>query len=74
MEVPLGRCLRLPMEFGHFPMTAERSLQFGHLHAVFGNLTGEDARPTLWRGRPRPRLTAGRSNKRDWPMRFSNAI
>src|SRR5215472_10682713 len=30
-------------------------LQFGHLHAVFGNLTGEDARPTLWRGRPRPR-------------------
>jgi len=23
--------------------------------AVFGNLTGEDARPTLWRGRPRPR-------------------
>ena len=25
------------------------------MHAVFGNLTGEDARPTLWRGRPRPR-------------------
>jgi hypothetical protein len=23
--------------------------------AVFGNLTGGDARPTLWRGRPRPR-------------------
>jgi hypothetical protein len=21
-----------------------------------GNLTGEDARPTLWRGRPRPRF------------------
>jgi len=33
----------------------QRPLQFGHLHAVFGNLTGEDARPTLWRGRPRPR-------------------
>src|SRR5215470_17767721 len=38
-----GRRLRLP-------------LQFGHLHAVSGNLTGGDARPTLWRGRPRPRL------------------
>src|SRR5215471_20175868 len=26
--------------------------------AVFGNLTGGDARPTLWRGRPRPRWPA----------------
>ena len=26
-----------------------------NFQAVFGNLTGEDARPTLWRGRPRPR-------------------
>ena len=27
-----------------------------HLKAVFGYLTDEDARPTLWGGRPRPRL------------------
>ena len=26
-----------------------------NFEAVFGNLTGEVARPTLWRGRPRPR-------------------
>jgi len=26
-----------------------------NFQAVFGNLTGEDARPTMWRGRPRPR-------------------
>ena len=26
-----------------------------NFQAVFGDLTGEDARPTLWRGRPRPR-------------------
>ena len=26
-----------------------------NFQAVFGNLTGEVARPTLWRGRPRPR-------------------
>src|SRR5262249_5128311 len=35
-------------------------LKTGHwslanFQAVFGNLTGEVARPTLWRGRPRPR-------------------
>jgi len=29
-----------------------------NFQAVFGNLTGEVARPTLWRGRPRPRLHA----------------
>ena len=33
------------LEFGHFPQTAERSLEFGHFQAVFGDLTGEDARP-----------------------------
>jgi hypothetical protein len=27
-----------------------------NFQAVFDNLTGEDARPTLWRGRPRPRM------------------
>jgi len=26
-----------------------------NFQVVFGNLTGEVARPTLWRGRPRPR-------------------
>jgi len=31
-----------------------------NFQAVFGNLTGEVARPTLWRGRPRPRLEFGR--------------
>ena len=30
-------------------------LGLANFQAVFGNLTGEDARPTLWRGRPRPR-------------------
>ena len=28
---------------------------FANFQAVFRDLTGEDARPTLWRGRPRPR-------------------
>jgi hypothetical protein len=44
--------------------------QGANFRVVFGNLTGEDARPTLWRGRPRPRLefghfpmTAERSNR-----------
>ena len=30
-----------------------------NVQAVFGNPTGEDACPTLWRGRPRPRLVFG---------------
>jgi len=38
------RCLRRPWSLANFL-------------AVFGKLTGEDARPTLWRGRPRPRLS-----------------
>jgi len=29
--------------------------RLANLQAVFGDLTGDDARPTLWRGRPRPR-------------------
>ena len=35
------------------------SWNLANFQAVFGNLTGEDARPTLWRGRPRPRLQFG---------------
>src|SRR5215468_6346485 len=33
----------------------QRPWSLDNFQAVFGNLTGEDARPTLWRGRPRPR-------------------
>jgi len=33
--------------------------------AVFGNLTDEDVRPTLWRGRPRPPLQFGHLEDRD---------
>ena len=32
-----------------------RPWSLANFQAVFGNLTGEVARPTLWRGRPRPR-------------------
>src|SRR5262249_41616913 len=34
-----------------------RPWSLANFQAVFGNLTGEVARPTLWRGRPRPRRT-----------------
>jgi len=39
-------------------------VHLANFQAVFGNLTGEDARPTLWRGRPRPRF--GRCQQRPW--------
>ena len=38
--------------------------------AVFGNLTGEDARPTLWRGCPRPR----RGSCRQLPSRQARKL
>ena len=32
-----------------------RPWRLANFQALFGHLTGEVARPTLWRGRPRPR-------------------
>ena len=41
------------------PLTGAFSWSLANFQAVFGNLTGGDARLTLWRGRRRPRLPLG---------------